>query len=148
MAGRSIDRRSHLVVPGTARAESFTSPAARGPKLRTRTVNRGAHGKRLLQQLERARAEIERRRSLIALEGIDAPRGFFLEFESPPGFLLKLKSLEHSPKGIELATTRQEGDREIAIVFVPQGELKFFIDRVEKYLTQLHKKATNRRTKR
>ena len=43
--------------------------------------------------------------------------------------------------GIELATTRQDGDRQIATVFVPQGKLKFFVDRVEQYLTQLVKKS-------
>jgi len=72
---------------------------------------------------------------------MDAPRGFFLEFESPPGFHLKLESLEYSRSGIELATTRQDGDREFATVFVPQGKIGFFVRRVEQYLTELDSRS-------
>jgi hypothetical protein len=73
--------------------------------------------------------------------GVDEPRGFYLEFESPGGFLLKLESLEYTRSGIELAATRQSGDRQLATVFVPQGQIKFFVKRVEKYLTELDKKS-------
>jgi Subtilase family len=64
-------------------------------------------------------------------------RGFYLEFESPPGFLLKLQSLENLAHGIELAATRHDGRRQLATVFVPHGQLTFFIKRVEEYATRL-----------
>jgi hypothetical protein len=133
---RPGDRRKHLIVRDTASAESFTSPAAGGKKFRTKPVNRGAHGQALKQQLERALAEIERRRSVVTAP--EEPRGFYLEFASPPDFLLKLESLEYSRSGIELATTRQVGNQQFATVFVPQGKISFFVKRVEKYLTEQH----------
>lgn len=141
MAERTVDRRSHLVVAGTARPEPFTSPAAGGSKFRTRPADRNAHGRALQRQLERISAELERRQALGTPNGIEATRGFYLEFESPPGFLLKLKSLEYSPSGIQLATTRRDGDREFATVFVPQGGIAFFVKRVEKYLTELDSRS-------
>ncbi len=51
MADRAVDRRSHIVIVGTARAEGFTSPSAGGPKFRTKRVNRAAHGGALKRQL-------------------------------------------------------------------------------------------------
>lgn len=137
MAERKADRRRHLVIVGTARAEPFTSPAAGGSKFRTRPTDRNVHGRALQRQLERIRAELERRLERGTPDGLEAARGFYLEFESPPGFGLKLKSLEYSSSGIELATTRHEGDREFATVFVPQGKITFFVKRVEKYLAEL-----------
>src|SRR5512143_3176752 len=141
MADRVPDRRSHIVLPTRARREPFTSPAAGGSKFRTIPVNRDAHGKALKRQLARVQAEIDQRRALGVPQGVDEPRGFYLEFQSPPGFLLKLESLEYLRGGIELVATRQEDDRQLATVFVPQKRLSFFIKRVETYLTELHKKS-------
>lgn len=141
MVDRGHDRRPHLMIPGRGSAEPFTSPAAGGSKFRTIPVNRDAHGKALQRQLAAIHAEIERRRATGVPQGVDAPRGFHLEFESPPGFALRLQSLESASTGIELVSTRREHDREFATVFVPQGKLAFFVKRVEKYLTELHKKS-------
>jgi Subtilase family len=141
MVDRVPDRRPHIVVPTRARPEPFTSPAAGGAKFRTVPVNRDAHGKALKRQLALVQAEIDRRRALGVPPGVDAPRGFYLEFESAPGFLLKLESLEYARSGIELVATRHVDDRQLATVFVPQNRLSFFVARVEKYLTELHKKS-------
>lgn len=115
MADRTVDRRSHIVIVGTARAEGFTSPSAGGPKFRTKRVNRAAHGGALKRQLERVEEELAKRRQDGVPAGVEAPGGFYLEFESPPGFSLKLESLENAIKGIELCSTRPHEQGEIAV---------------------------------
>lgn len=141
MADRTVDRRSHIVIVGTARAEGFTSPSAGGPKFRTKRVNRAAHGGALKRQLERVEEELAKRRQDGVPAGVEAPGGFYLEFESPPGFSLKLESLENAIKGIELCSTRPHEQGEIATVFIPEGMLSFFIKRVEDYLTKLDNRS-------
>jgi hypothetical protein len=130
----AVDRRRHLILEGTGRAEPFTSPAAGGSKFRTRRTQRDAHGEALRRQLARIQAELDRRREQASTVSVDPTRGFYLEFESPPGFELKLESLENRTAGIELAATRDAGSLRFAIVFVPQGKLDFFVRRVEQYL--------------
>jgi hypothetical protein len=70
-----------------------------------------------------------------------AEPGLYIEFDSQPGIDLKLESLEHKGRGIELvAVSRQpgagEGTIERATVFVPDGAVKHFIDRFEQYATK------------
>ena len=68
--------------------------------------------------------------------GVEAPKGFYLEFESPPGFDLKFESLEFAPSGIELMSVRRAGRKQLATVYVPEGKIRYFVSRVEQYLTQ------------
>lgn len=140
----AVDRRRHLILEGTARAEPFTSPVAGGQKFRTRRTQRDAHGQALRRQLTRIAAELARRREQEAAMASEAARGFYLEFESPTGFELKLESLEHRTAGLELAATRKEGSRCFAVVFVPQGKLDFFMRRVEQYLRETTPKGKPR----
>jgi hypothetical protein len=72
---------------------------------------------------------------------VEAPRGFYLEFESPPGFTLRLESLEYAARGIELVAARRVDQKTLATVYVPQGKIAFFVTRVEKYLTENAKKS-------
>lgn len=44
MAARRIDRRPHIVLEGTAKAEPFTSPYRGGGELKTVPVDRARHG--------------------------------------------------------------------------------------------------------
>jgi len=67
---------------------------------------------------------------------VEAPRGFYLEFESPAGFALKLESLEYARAGIELVAARKSDAKTLATVYVPQGKLAFFVKRVEAYVTE------------
>ena len=136
MAARKLDRRQHIVLAGTSRPQKFTSPSAGGGKLRTIPVNRARHGAALREQLAQVKYELARRRARALPVGVEAPKGFYLEFESPPGFELKFESLEFAPSGIELMFVRRDGERQLATVYVPQGKITHFIKRVEKYLTE------------
>lgn len=136
MAARSVDRRPHIVLEGTSTSESFTSPHAGGGELRTLSVNRARHGGGLRKQLAAVETELARRRGRTVPAGVEAPKGFYLEFESPPGFDLKFESLEDARSGLELMFVRRVGKRQLATVYVPEGKITFFIKRIEEYLTK------------
>lgn len=116
--------RPHLFIrepPGTSR---FTSPRAGGGGIRTRSRNRAAHGAYLKAQFEAALPEEE---DSLALR---------FEFESEPGFDLKLQSLESEREGIELLNVRQAGEVTLATVLIPRERLGYFIKIFEDYLSR------------
>jgi hypothetical protein len=125
----------HLLVTGTSTVERFSPIRARGPSLRLPRRDRHAHGEYLIRQLdlarERASALGEERQAL----GIDVPAGICLQFESDPDFDLKFDSLEAVRSGIELLSVREIDGRTVAAVFVPEGKLARFLEKIEAYLT-------------
>lgn len=70
-----------------------------------------------------------------------AEPGIYVEFESQPGFGLKLESLDASGSGIELVSVVENGSVEKATVFVPDGKIKHFIKRFEQYAAEFTKKG-------
>lgn len=136
MAARKIDRRPHIVVTGTAKAERFTSPQQGGGQTAIPSLDRARHGTALQRQLTKIEADLAAQRGRALPAGVEAPRGFYLEFESPPGFALRLESVEYAPSGIELVAARKVDDKTLAAVYVPQGKIGFFVKRVEAYLTE------------
>jgi hypothetical protein len=82
------------------------------------------------QELLRAQAEV----------GV-AERGVYVEFESDPGFPLKVESLEARRSGVELVAVSKgerstdEAESVLATVFVHEGRLDLFLNKIEKYLT-------------
>jgi len=136
VATRKIDRRPHIVVTGTAKTERFTSPQQGGGKAAIPSVDRARHGAALRRVLAEIEADLATRRGRATPAGIEAPGGFYLEFESPPGFALRLESLEYAPSGIELVAARRVDDTTFATVYVPQGKIEFFVKRIEAYLAE------------
>lgn len=128
-------------MEGSAKAEKFTSPQQGGGGSPVISRSRARHGKELRRQLDQVQTELEERRGRQVPVGVEAPRGFYLEFESPPGYELKLESLEQKRAGIELISVRTSGTTTLATVFVPQGKIAFFVSRIEKYLKDETKKG-------
>jgi hypothetical protein len=89
-----VDRRRHI-VGGIGRAEKFTSPRGGGGSPRILGINRARHGTALKRQLDSVAQRLAERGRQPLPVGVEAPRGFYLAFESPPGFELKLDSLEN-----------------------------------------------------
>ncbi len=129
MASRGSDRRRHIILTETSQSEAFTSPAAGGGGLKTLPVDRARHGSELRRLLDKARAELARRAQKVRPVGIEAPKGFYLEFESPPGFELKLESLDSKKNGVELVAVRNVDRSMLATVYVPQGRIGYFISK-------------------
>jgi len=136
MATRRADHRPHIVLEGTSTAEAFTSPSGGGGDFRTVSVDRARHGTRLREQLAAVEAQLELRRGRPLPAGVEAPQGFYLEFESPPGFKLWVESLESSRSGIELMSVHRRDEKQFAIVYIPEGKIAHFVKLVDQYLTQ------------
>ena len=66
--------------------------------------------------------------------GLDDGLGTYLTFSSEPNFELKFESLDLSRSGIELCTVKATPDnRNIATVFVPDGKLEIFLNKIRAY---------------
>lgn len=142
--------RKHLIVPNVPRSEDYRPhprkidvPVYPGPP------NRPAHAAALSESLStiREQANASRQETSVVVEG--APSGITVEFESPPGFDLKLQSLENKQKGIELlnvrfATGDGDGPVQLATVFIPDGALKHFFDRFQQYADETTQKGEPR----
>ena len=142
--------RKHLIVPNVPRSEGYRphprkidAPVYPGPP------NRPAHAAALRDALStiRDQANASREGAGIVVEG--ASSGITVEFESPPGFDLKLQSLENKQKGIDLlnvrfATRDGDGPIQLATVFIPDGALKHFFDRFQQYADETTQKGEPR----
>lgn len=67
--------------------------------------------------------------------------GTYLEFTSAKGYDLKIDSLENRKAGIRLLNVRPDKDETVvkATVYIPKGQEKYFIDKVEKYANETNK---------
>lgn len=148
--------RRHIIVPGDPAVEKYTPhPRKIKPKKPPAPPSRPAHGTTLKQSLEKAVDKAAERRKAADNVGIKvhgAVPGLYVEFESQPGVPLKLTSLEDARAGIELVAvgeTKTDGAEpkrvQRATVFIPDGKLKHFVSRFEKYVQTMPKKKGERR---
>ncbi len=95
-----------------------------------------ARSKRSPRPGDPERHGLKLKQDLTALQ-VDVPEameGILVEFESQDGFELKLESLEALRVGIELRNVREEAGRQLATVFIPLGQVGYFIGRFEDYV--------------
>ncbi len=144
--------RKHILVRRKPVDEQYT-PHLRGGKKEIPTpASREAHAKALRTSLENAATEARERRRAAGIVVHGAKPGLYIEFESQPEIGLNLPSLENKRKRIELvAVTESQTDEpeprviQRATVFVPDGQLKHFESRLEKYALKTPKKERERR---
>lgn len=146
--------RKHILVPRPPRSESYTTYGRRGPNPPPAPASRAAHAEALRTSLFRAEETGKKRRAAASIEVHGAKPGLYIEFESQPGFELNHTSLSNKKKGIDLVAVTDHGvvsaeapenRRQCATVFVPDGQLKHFLDRLEKYALGTPKKKGERR---
>ncbi|WP_186038856.1 S8 family peptidase [Burkholderia gladioli] len=124
----------HLFAVGYSESHDFLAGGSR-PRAERIPRDRQAHGNRLIRQLRQlsVRAdEIDRRR-----EELDLPRrpvGFSIAIDVRPKGALLPASLEWSKDGIEILSFVEAQDRDVIVVFVPDGKLSAFERRVTEYL--------------
>jgi len=130
----SRERLRHILVTNTARTERFTSPkSGRTKPTKTPPRDRQNHAELLVGELtsiEKSVPEIVRDQKAF---GLGAFNGIYLSFESEPDFDLKFDSLEFQPSGIELCSVKRADNRTIATVFVPEGKLVYFLNKITAY---------------
>jgi len=125
----------HLTITGTAAREQYVY-AGGAPRTRFRKPPRDDrlhHASVLKSQLEHAQADAD---ELTPPEDRERRRGITLEFTGEPGFDLAIDSLANRQQGIELANVRQGGDRVRGTVFIPEGKVEFFFNRIDQYANQ------------
>jgi hypothetical protein len=131
------DRR-HLFVPDSAQAESYQRRRQKIPPIQYPHRNRREHGRLLRRELTAAAEEGHARRDAIAVHVEGAHPGLYFEFESfaDSPVPLRVESLESTRAGIEVVMVREEEGVQRAVVFVPDGQLKYFLRRIEQYLEE------------
>lgn len=123
----------HLFASGVTNAEDFRSPRSVVPK-QAPDRDRALHGAGLLAQLRRVAAEVEQLRG--QGRDPDSTHGVAVSLEiHPPGSLDAGKKLEWKREGIEVLNVTNPGAGEVITVFVPDGRLAAFEQRVQQFLT-------------
>ena len=146
--------RKHILVSRPPKTERYTPHKGGGAQKVSPPLSRVAHAKALKAALEVAKEAGLERRSSAGFEVHGAKPGLYIEFEGQPGVELNHSSLGNKKKGIDLvAVSETRGDsgtakvewRQKATVFVPDGRLKHFVERLEKYALETPKKKGERR---
>lgn len=124
----------HIFAPEAASSNDFSSPKSGRGNLTLPQRTRTQHADHLLAQLHEAQPVAAARLEEQKVEGIDEGNGIYLVFKSSPGFDLKFESLDVANSGIELCAIRKSVDDQTeAIVFVPDGKLTYFLNKVSAY---------------
>lgn len=134
----------HLIVPTTEKSKQFTSPNA-GPRDRMSLPNRSRaqHAQFLASRLQDLAPNVEELIGAQKAQGIDEGLGIYLAFKSEPNFPLKFESLDLISHGIELCAVKTLADNSTqATVFVPDGKLQLFLQRITDYQTKQTKPRT------
>jgi len=137
--------RPHILVARPAETDPYTShTSGRESPRPPAPIDRLAHGNALARATEAAAtAGNERRRQTGAAIGVaPASDGVYVVFDSFPGFDLQTSAFDPQRSGDQpelLAVQRVfVGDQvvERATVFVPDGKLRYFLQRFEQYATE------------
>ncbi|MYC67553.1 MAG: S8 family peptidase [Acidobacteriia bacterium] len=130
------DRRSrHFIIEGFAETEAYQSPQQGGGRAVVPTQDRARHAGVLQRQVEAVRREADAARETQQAAGLDE-LGLRVEFESFPDIELAFESLARERSGIELLNVRQDGNRTLATVLVPDGKLDHFERLLRHYLEE------------
>ena len=130
------DRRSrHFIIEGFAETQPYRSPQQFGGSAVVPARDRAGHARALQRQFEALRPQADAARDAQQAAGLDE-LGLRVEFESFPDIELAFESLARERSGIELLNVRQERDRTLATVFVPDGRLAHFERLIRDYLEE------------
>lgn len=147
MPEQTQDKRPHLVLTNTSKAQSFKAPSAGGggsPDVPS--PNRAQHGAALKAQLQALRPVAQQVVEAQKEQGLESGLGLQIQFVGVPDVVLAFASLgselgRDPQKQIEVLSIRTEAGTTYANVFVPDGKLAHFEKYVEDYLAE--RKKTN-----
>ena len=129
----------HIKVLQPTDTIKFTTPQSGGRALNFPRRSRASHGEQIKRKLEQAWQDSEN--EIAATHSTRT--GTYIEFQSAPGFDIKIKSLEDLGKGIRLCNVREEvktdGSGEVTsyiTTFVPNDQKQVFFDKIEAYLSE------------
>jgi Subtilase family len=125
----------HLIVRTEPTSSDFTSPSS-GPRTTFSRPprTRAEHAQALIGKIEDIEPIAQERVATQREEGITEGNGIYLTFESEPMFELKFESLDVARSGIELCAVKTLPDvRTQATIFVPDGKLEYFLNKIQDY---------------
>lgn len=131
----------HLFPTNTANIEAYTYAGSVGSadfKTPPRD-GRVKHATSLITQLQAAETTVKKQTAGLPEE--ERPKGVTLDFSSDPAFKLQLEALDIRRSGIELCSSRMDGEVMHATVFVPDGKLGIFVRTFERYKTEDDKRS-------
>ena len=131
--GAPRDRR-HIFLTGFVTRSSYKGKGGPREKPPVPTGGRTTHGARLQAELHKAEVENNSNRN-----EQHAAHGVFIEFESIPGWELAVAKLDKRTGTkipvVSVRTTQVDGNAiQFATVFVPEGELSFFLGKLNDYV--------------
>lgn len=132
------ERYDNLFLSDTVSRVNYTNPQQNGPRFRLPTRDAGQHGATIRRQLDvawqRYQEEVTNRQAV----AVPTREGMYLEFESAPGFDLKIKSLEDLRAGVRLLNVRTiilgEHTVQRATIFVPHDKRAHFLNKTVAYM--------------
>lgn len=131
----NMDVRPHFILGQTGVAEPFTSPATGGGRPKTVPArNRQQHAAYLNNQLQSLVGQQATIRTEAEAFDLESAIGIQIVFESFPDIELAVASLADERQKIELLNVVHRDGKTIATVFVPEGKLSVFENKIQDYL--------------
>ncbi|SDI01257.1 S8 family peptidase [Variovorax sp. OV700] len=147
MPEQAQDKRPHLVLTKTSKAQPFTAPSAGGgSSAEVPKPDRAQHGAGLQAQLQALRPVAQQAVEVQKEQGLQSGLGLQIQFVGMPNVELAFESLgderNRDPgQQIEVLSVRAEGNTTVANVYVPDGKLDHF----EKYVAEYLAAKTNKK---
>ena len=123
----------HLFPANIAQSLDYTSPQTARNVFQPVNRDRGKHASDLRDDLNSIREEAELRSEMQKEHEIEHS-GITIAFQSEPNFGLKFDSLDITKSGIELLNVQNNSSGQTtAAVFVPDGKLQLFLNKIDKF---------------
>ncbi|SAL82629.1 hypothetical protein AWB74_06333 [Caballeronia arvi] len=126
----------HLSIDGYVTGVKFRSPLNVIREPAPQRADRGAHGQRLLKQIQGLGVDIEELEKQRAKLGLPERRGIRVAIEFRPPNAYDYSGIEYAKDGIQLLTVTTHEDHDVAVLHVPDGRLSAFVKRVTEYIEQ------------
>ncbi|MGF6977568.1 hypothetical protein QFZ94_006018 [Paraburkholderia sp. JPY465] len=133
--------KSHLSIEGFVTSLEFRSPLS-VQRENAPQRDRGAHGQRLLAQLEEISGTIVELEETREALGLPERRGMSIAVEFSPRGSFDYGKVEWKSAGIELLTVLAHPNSDVAVLHVPDGKLSAFVKRVSEYLQKDNRNGT------
>lgn len=135
----------HIFLHDSAQTSPYTTPSKGGHEARIPPRDRLDHATKLREELLLAWWEAEEMAQQRAAASLPSKEGTYLEFAGSPGFDLKTTSLEDRRRGVDIrllnvstdaAGEQPEAGLTRATVYVPEGRMQRYLDKIERYRSE------------
>lgn len=130
------DTKPHIYIGRNGKAEPFTSRGGGGGGSTIPVRNRQVHGAELRTQLDQVRAQQAELAEQAPGYELESILGIQVAFNSFPGVEMEVEKLADAGQHIELMNVRYTEDQVLATVFVPEGKLTAFENKLQAYLEE------------